>query len=115
MSGDISPSRWFEPTATMVAAAWLALVVRAFRGTSRVINGGMVFLAVCVALVLIVLWNRAQRPQPRHHVVYALLPITLIAALLAIDYRHMVENGIAINAAAAVALIAGGLWGRSHV
>lgn len=115
MSSDISPSRWFEPTATMIAASWLALVVRAFRGTSRVINGGMVFLAVCAALVLIVLWNRAQRPELRHQVVYALLPITLIAALLAIDYRHMLENGIVINVAGAVALIAGGLWGRSQI
>ena len=115
MRSEIPPSRWFEPTATMVIAAWLALALRVLSGTSRVINGGMVFVAVCVALVLTVLWRRAQRPEPKHRLVYGSLPVTLIAALLAIDFRHLLEHGIVMNMAGVIALIVGGLWSRSHI
>lgn len=108
----ISPDRWYEPTLTLVVASAAAIAVRVLRGNSRVIAGGMVFIAAALILVIVALWSRAERPERKHKLVYGLLPIMLISAFLAIDLRYILEHGMVINTAGLIALIVGGFFAR---
>lgn len=114
MSSRVSPDRWFEPTVTLLTASGVAIAARAFFGSSRVIAGGMVFIAAALTVVTVMLWGRAERTAPRHQVAYRMLPLMLIAALLAIDLAFILEHGLVINTAGLVSLIVGGFFARSR-
>ena len=115
MSDRISLARWFEPTVALVAASGVAISARVIFGNSRVIAGGMVFIAAALIVVTVVLWGRVERTEPRHSVAYGLLPLLLVAALLAVDLEYVLEHGMVVNTAGHISLIVGGFFARSRV
>lgn len=110
---SIPPERWFRPTAGILGSAAALLILRWLGGNSPTISGAVVFVSATMAVVLIVLWGRAERRQPIHAVAYWLVPVAAVATLtLGIDTQYIRENGIIINTAAVVALVIGGLLAR---
>jgi hypothetical protein len=115
MMAEIAPEKWYPPTAKLLGLSGVGLLLRVVGGNSPTVSGGMVFLAGCLGLALVVMWGRASRPERRHAVVYAMVPIMLVAVVAGIDIAYIRENGVVINATGLVALFVGGFVARGRV
>jgi len=92
----------------MLGWAWLMLAVHIFlivEAPSARNNGVAVLGTTLLAVVFAFLWRRAYRPLKKHKVVLGLLAITVVVAVLSLDWKSITTRGITLNVAPLVVLL----------
>lgn len=114
MKRPIRVEKWLGPTSGILGGAVVLVLLQHFGGNSPTISGAIVFVAATLTIVLLVLWNRAERTHPIHGLVYWLIPVAIVVLGINTDFDYIKEHGLIVNITGVVALLVGGFIARSR-